>query len=57
MLLTFFIQMVITCWLFLFTLRIILGVFPRREDKVEIMRSGVIYIYNPIHINFLIPVM
>jgi hypothetical protein len=57
MLLTFFIQMVITCWLFLFTLRIILGVFPRREDKVEIMRSGVIYIYNPIHINFLVPVM
>jgi hypothetical protein len=38
MLLIFFIQMVITCLLFSFTLRIILGVYPLREDKEEIMR-------------------
>lgn len=38
MLLIFFIQMVITCLLFSFTLRIILGVYLLREDKEEIMR-------------------
>lgn len=44
MLLIFFIQMGITCLLFLFTLRIILGVFLLKEDKAEIMRSGIKFI-------------
>lgn len=49
-----FILMVATCLLFLFTLRIILGAFLLREDKVAITRSEIQYVkFNFVFLGYL----